>query len=91
MDESRLWISSLKASGGSNLLSALKVVGNLATEFNSVLVVVGSPPDQTADIAVDYFLQAAAGKSLPVHAVRKTNSGEGGLTGVEQSATDDIS
>ena len=51
------------------MLSALKVVGRRVTEFDAVLAVVGSAPDQTADIVVDYFLQASAGKFLPIHAV----------------------
>ena len=69
IDESRLWILSLKPSGGANLLSALKAIGARITEFDAVLVVVGSPPDQSADIVVDYFLQSSAGRTLPVHAV----------------------
>jgi len=69
IDESRLWISSLKPSGGANLLSALKAIGARITEFDAVLAVIGSPPDQSADIVVDYFLQSSAGRTLPVHAV----------------------
>ncbi|XP_042197032.1 von Willebrand factor A domain-containing protein 3A [Callorhinchus milii] len=68
LGEARQWVQELEPSGGCNLLRAMKHLLQVK-ELNSLLIVLGSCPDQTSEIWVDYFEQCALGKPLPLHTI----------------------
>ncbi|CAF1040576.1 unnamed protein product [Adineta ricciae] len=58
-----------KTSGGSNLLKALRRA-SLMSDYDTLLLVVGSLPDQNIDIIADYTSQLFCGEDIPrIHAV----------------------
>ncbi|CAF1028916.1 unnamed protein product [Adineta steineri] len=58
-----------KASSGSNLLKALRRA-SLMSDFDTLLLVVGSLPDQNIDVIADYTSQLFCGEDIPrIHAV----------------------
>ncbi|CAF5017880.1 unnamed protein product [Rotaria sp. Silwood1] len=58
-----------KTNGSSNLLKALRRV-SLMSDFDTLLLIVGSLPDQNIDIIADYTSQLFCGQDIPhIHAV----------------------
>ncbi|CAF1603837.1 unnamed protein product [Rotaria sordida] len=58
-----------KTNSGSNLLKALRRI-SLMSDFDTLLLIVGSLPDQNIDIIADYTSQLFCGQDLPhIHAV----------------------
>ncbi|XP_015743008.2 von Willebrand factor A domain-containing protein 3A [Python bivittatus] len=75
LNEARQWVQQLKPSRGCNLLKALKTVLAMR-ELDSVLIIVGSCPDQASEILSDYIQQRSAGRQMLVHAVAYNCSSE---------------
>ncbi|KAK1164860.1 hypothetical protein AOXY_G15278 [Acipenser oxyrinchus oxyrinchus] len=68
LHEARQWVQQLQPSGGCNVLQAMKKM--LAVkELNSLVIILGSCPDQTSDVLFDYIEQCMIGRNLPVHTV----------------------
>ncbi|XP_064617094.1 von Willebrand factor A domain-containing protein 3A-like [Liolophura sinensis] len=68
IEEGKEWVMRLQAGGGCNLLKAMKMVMNLP-DVDSVCLVLGSVPDQSAEVLSDYIHQMAVGRDIPLHAV----------------------
>ncbi|XP_053220927.1 von Willebrand factor A domain-containing protein 3A isoform X1 [Podarcis raffonei] len=68
LDEARQWVLNLKPSGGCNLLKALKKALTVK-ELNSLVIVVGSCPDQASEILSEYIQECTVGRKLLVHTV----------------------
>uniref|UniRef100_A0A8C3KPR4 VWFA domain-containing protein n=1 Tax=Calidris pygmaea TaxID=425635 RepID=A0A8C3KPR4_9CHAR len=68
LHEARQWIQQLEPGQGCNLLKVLKHVLTMK-ELNSLVVIVGSCPDQTFEILSDYAQQHMLGRKLQTHAV----------------------
>ncbi|XP_055740245.1 von Willebrand factor A domain-containing protein 3A isoform X4 [Salvelinus fontinalis] len=64
------WVDELGARGGCNLLQALKRgLGLGCTQLDSLVIVLGSSPDQTSDALFDYVGQNILGRALLIHVV----------------------
>uniref|UniRef100_A0A8C3ST01 von Willebrand factor A domain containing 3A n=1 Tax=Chelydra serpentina TaxID=8475 RepID=A0A8C3ST01_CHESE len=68
LDEARQWVQELQPSGGCNLLKALKKVLTMR-ELNSLVLIVGSCPDQSSEILSDYIQQCTLGRELLIHTI----------------------
>ncbi|KFW03073.1 von Willebrand factor A domain-containing protein 3A, partial [Fulmarus glacialis] len=68
LHEARQWIQQLEPGGGCNLLKALKHVLTMK-ELNSLVLIVGSCPDQSLEILSDYAQQCMLGRKLQTHVV----------------------
>ncbi|XP_023379583.1 von Willebrand factor A domain-containing protein 3A [Pteropus vampyrus] len=68
LQELKLWVEQLQPEGGSNLLQALKRVFALRG-LNALLVILGSCPDQPAEILSNYIQQSTVGRDLLTHIV----------------------
>ncbi|XP_063199719.1 von Willebrand factor A domain-containing protein 3A isoform X3 [Chroicocephalus ridibundus] len=68
LQEARQWIQQLEPGQGCNLLKALKDVLTMK-ELNSLVLIVGSCPDQTLETLSDYAQQRMLGRKLQTHAV----------------------
>ncbi|KFZ68142.1 von Willebrand factor A domain-containing protein 3A, partial [Podiceps cristatus] len=68
LHEVRQWIQQLEPGRGCNLLKALKHV-LMMKELNSLVLIVGSCPDQSLEILSDYAQQCMLGRKLQTHAV----------------------
>uniref|UniRef100_A0A452GT63 VWFA domain-containing protein n=1 Tax=Gopherus agassizii TaxID=38772 RepID=A0A452GT63_9SAUR len=68
LDEARQWVQELQPSGGCNLLKALKKVLTMR-ELNSLVLIVGSCPDQSSEILCDYIQQCTLGRKLLIHTI----------------------
>ncbi|XP_053132699.1 von Willebrand factor A domain-containing protein 3A isoform X3 [Hemicordylus capensis] len=68
LQEAREWVKGLKPNGGCNLLRALKKTLVLR-ELDSLVIIVGSCPDQSPEILSDYIQQFMPGRILLVHTV----------------------
>lgn len=68
IDEAHTFISDINSSGGCNLLAAMKHILRLS-HIDEVVIVLGSVPDQSADVIVDYVEQLCVGKNIHIHTV----------------------
>ncbi|XP_019505469.1 PREDICTED: von Willebrand factor A domain-containing protein 3A isoform X2 [Hipposideros armiger] len=68
LQELTLWVKNLKPDGGSNLLQALRKIFMLEG-LNSLVTILGSCPDQPAEILSDYIQQSTMGRGLLTHIV----------------------
>ncbi|KFP63031.1 von Willebrand factor A domain-containing protein 3A, partial [Cariama cristata] len=68
LHEARQWIQQLEPGRGCNLLKALKHV-LMMKELNSLVLILGSCPDQSLEILSDYAQQLMLGRELQTHAV----------------------
>ncbi|XP_074648285.1 von Willebrand factor A domain-containing protein 3A-like isoform X2 [Tubulanus polymorphus] len=68
IDEAKEFVDGLTPSGGCNLLKAMKHVMKLK-DINSIVLILGSVPDQNADILCDFVSQMGVGKDMPLHTV----------------------
>uniref|UniRef100_UPI00398E4A58 von Willebrand factor A domain-containing protein 3A n=1 Tax=Pristiophorus japonicus TaxID=55135 RepID=UPI00398E4A58 len=68
LDEARQWVQDLQPSGSCNLLKALNSVVKVRT-LNLLLIILGTGPDQAAEIVSDYMQQCLLGRCLPIQAV----------------------
>uniref|UniRef100_A0A8B9F2X1 VWFA domain-containing protein n=1 Tax=Amazona collaria TaxID=241587 RepID=A0A8B9F2X1_9PSIT len=68
LHEARQWIKQLEPGRGCNLLTGLKHVFTMK-ELNSLVLIVGSCPDQSLEILSDYAQQCMLGRKLHLHAV----------------------
>uniref|UniRef100_A0A4W5Q6P9 VWFA domain-containing protein n=2 Tax=Hucho hucho TaxID=62062 RepID=A0A4W5Q6P9_9TELE len=70
LQEARGWVDELGARGGCNLLQALKRgLGLGCTQLDSLVIVLGSSPDQTSDALFDYVEQSILGRVVLIHVV----------------------
>ncbi|XP_010895711.3 von Willebrand factor A domain-containing protein 3A isoform X2 [Esox lucius] len=64
------WVGELRPTGGCNLLQALKKGLDLGNnELDSLVIVMGSSPDETSDALFDFVQQRMLGRTLQVHVV----------------------
>ncbi|XP_027512563.1 von Willebrand factor A domain-containing protein 3A isoform X1 [Corapipo altera] len=68
LHEARQWIQELEPGQGCNLLKAFKHVLTMK-ELNSLVLIVGSCPDQPFEILCDYAQQCLLGRKLQIHTV----------------------
>ncbi|XP_020370555.2 von Willebrand factor A domain-containing protein 3A [Rhincodon typus] len=68
LDEARQWVQGLQPSGTCNLLKAMKKIVKVR-KLNSLLIILGSCPDQTAEILSDYMQQCILGRHLAIQTV----------------------
>nr|KAF6491469.1 von Willebrand factor A domain containing 3A [Molossus molossus] len=68
LQDLKLWVKKLQPGGGSNLLQALKKVFAVKG-LNSLVTILGSCPDQPAEILSDYIQQSTMGRGLHTHMV----------------------
>ncbi|XP_066239546.1 von Willebrand factor A domain-containing protein 3A [Saccopteryx leptura] len=68
LQELKLWVKQVQPERGSNLLRALKKTFPLKG-LNSLVVVLGSCPDQPAEVLCDYIQQSSTGRDLHTHLV----------------------
>uniref|UniRef100_A0ABM5F0R3 von Willebrand factor A domain-containing protein 3A n=1 Tax=Pogona vitticeps TaxID=103695 RepID=A0ABM5F0R3_9SAUR len=68
LNEAKQWVQGLKPSGGCNLLKALKKALGVK-ELDSLVIIVGSCPDQASEILSDYVQQCTVGRAILVHTV----------------------
>ncbi|XP_041363576.1 von Willebrand factor A domain-containing protein 3A-like [Gigantopelta aegis] len=67
-DEAKEWVMRLQPRGGCNLLKAMKHLMKVK-DVDTIVLVLGSAPDQPTDILCDYVHQMGVGKDVPLHAV----------------------
>ncbi|KAL8584268.1 hypothetical protein ACOMHN_034953 [Nucella lapillus] len=68
VEEGKEWVVRYKHSGGSNLLKAMKHVMRLP-DIDSIVIVLGSVPDQASELLCDFIIQMGLGRSIPLHTV----------------------
>ncbi|XP_078274659.1 von Willebrand factor A domain-containing protein 3A [Rhinoraja longicauda] len=68
LHEARQWVQALQPGGSCNLLQALKRAVRV-WQLDSLLLVLGTCPDQPPGILVDHLQQCMLGRSLPVQTV----------------------
>ncbi|XP_051878461.1 von Willebrand factor A domain-containing protein 3A [Pristis pectinata] len=68
LDEARQWVQGLHPSGSCNLLRAVNRVVKVR-RLDGLLVILGTCPDQPAEILCDHVQQCLLGRRLPIHAV----------------------
>ncbi|XP_035877287.1 von Willebrand factor A domain-containing protein 3A isoform X2 [Phyllostomus discolor] len=68
LQEFKLWVKHLQPDGGSNLLQALKKTFALKG-LDSLVTILGSCPDQPAEILSDYIQQSTMGRDLHTHII----------------------
>uniref|UniRef100_A0A6I8PMH4 von Willebrand factor A domain containing 3A n=1 Tax=Ornithorhynchus anatinus TaxID=9258 RepID=A0A6I8PMH4_ORNAN len=66
--EARQWVRALQPCGGCNLLKALRKAFTKRV-LNSIVIIVGSCPDQSSEILSDYIQQVTLGRDLVIHTV----------------------
>uniref|UniRef100_A0A8C0BIT6 VWFA domain-containing protein n=1 Tax=Buteo japonicus TaxID=224669 RepID=A0A8C0BIT6_9AVES len=84
LHEARQWIQQLEPGRGCNLLKALKHVLTMK-ELNSLVLIVGSCPDQSLEILSDYAQQCMVGRKLQSHAVTYDCSNPGVLKNLAEA------
>ncbi|XP_068941463.1 LOW QUALITY PROTEIN: von Willebrand factor A domain-containing protein 3A [Petaurus breviceps papuanus] len=68
LQEAKEWVQMLQPRGGSNLLQALRKALT-KKELNSLVIIIGSCPDQSPEILSDYILQCILGRNLVLQTV----------------------
>ncbi|CAG5136343.1 unnamed protein product, partial [Candidula unifasciata] len=68
LEEAKVFVMNLSSSGGTNLLKAIKHVMKLS-DLDTVVLILGSLPDQPADILQDFICQITVGHGALIHAV----------------------
>ncbi|KAM6957253.1 von Willebrand factor A domain-containing protein 3A [Aplochiton taeniatus] len=77
LQEARRWVGDLRPRGGCNLLQALKrVLDADCSQLDSLVIVLGSSPDEPTAAIMDYMERSLLGRDLPVtvHAVSYCSS-----------------
>ncbi|TKC46560.1 hypothetical protein EI555_001848 [Monodon monoceros] len=68
LQELKLWVKKLQPDRGSNLLQALKKIFALKG-LNSLVIIMGSCPDQPSEILSEYIQQSIMGRDLITHII----------------------
>lgn len=68
IEEGKEWVVRLKNRGGTNLLKVMKHIMKLP-DIDSIVIVLGSVPDQPSELLCDYIIQLGVGRSIPLHTV----------------------
>ncbi|XP_052071945.1 von Willebrand factor A domain-containing protein 3A-like isoform X3 [Mytilus californianus] len=68
IEEGKEWVLRLRQSGGCNLLKSMKHVMKLK-DIDSVLLILGSVPDQTTEVLCDYIHQMGVGQHIELNCV----------------------
>ncbi|XP_075384231.1 von Willebrand factor A domain-containing protein 3A [Tenrec ecaudatus] len=66
LQELKHWVKKLQPEGGTNLLQALKKVFAVKA-LNSLVIIMGSCPNQSSEILSDYIQQCTMGRSVTIH------------------------
>ncbi|XP_076458970.1 von Willebrand factor A domain-containing protein 3A-like isoform X2 [Babylonia areolata] len=68
VEEGKEWVVRFKPRGGSNLLKAMKHVMRLP-DIDSIVIILGSVPDQASELLCDFVIQMGLGRSVPLHTI----------------------
>ena len=68
IEEAKVFITQMKPSGGTNLLKALKKAMAIK-QVDTIVIILGSVPDQSMDVLVDFMYQVILNKSTKLHCV----------------------
>ncbi|KAF5914233.1 hypothetical protein HPG69_005083 [Diceros bicornis minor] len=68
LQELKLWVKKLQPGGGSNLLQALRKIFAVKG-LNSLVIIMGSCPDQPSEILSYYIQQSVVGRGLITHII----------------------
>ncbi|KAK3089710.1 hypothetical protein FSP39_005810 [Pinctada imbricata] len=68
IEEGKEWVMRLKPSGGCNLLKAMKHVMKVQ-DIDSIVIILGSVPDQTSEILCDFVHQMGIGQERPLQTI----------------------
>ncbi|BFZ03428.1 hypothetical protein BsWGS_06467 [Bradybaena similaris] len=68
LEEAKLFVMNISSCGGTNLLKTVKHVMKLP-DLDTVILILGSLPDQPAEILLDFSGQITAGSGVVIHAV----------------------
>ncbi|XP_014652682.1 PREDICTED: von Willebrand factor A domain-containing protein 3A [Ceratotherium simum simum] len=68
LQELKLWVKKLQSGGGSNLLQALRKIFAVKG-LNSLVIIMGSCPDQPSEILSYYIQQSVVGRGLITHII----------------------
>lgn len=68
VEEARDFVRQIRPSGGCNLLAAFKKIMKVK-RLNSIVIILGSCPDQTSGPLFDYVQQCMLAKELPIQAI----------------------
>ncbi|XP_071962568.1 von Willebrand factor A domain-containing protein 3A-like isoform X2 [Antedon mediterranea] len=68
LNEARGWVNSLVGGGGCNLMLALKAIARVP-DVDSIVLVLGSCPDQSSEVMIDYVQQLLVGKNVSINTV----------------------
>nr|KAG5713595.1 hypothetical protein BaRGS_024643 [Batillaria attramentaria] len=68
VEEGKEWVVRFEQRGGSNLLKAMKHVMKLP-DIDSIVIILGSVPDQPSELLCDFIYQMGVGRVIPLHTV----------------------
>lgn len=85
LEEARDFIRQMRPSGGCNLMKAFKKIMNVK-RLDSILIILGSCPDQTSNVLYDYVEQCLLGKNVPIQAIAYDTSSHQGHTALQKLA-----
>ncbi|XP_050390113.2 von Willebrand factor A domain-containing protein 3A [Patella vulgata] len=68
IEDAKEWAMRLMPSGGCNALKALKKVMKMK-DLDTIVLILGSVPDQMSEILCEYSHQLGVGRNLPIHTV----------------------
>ncbi|XP_047389574.1 von Willebrand factor A domain-containing protein 3A [Sciurus carolinensis] len=68
LQDLKLWVKELQPEGSSNLLQALKKLFTLKG-LDSLVIIMGSCPDQPSEILSDYIQQSSMGRDLTIQVI----------------------
>ncbi|XP_046873267.1 von Willebrand factor A domain-containing protein 3A isoform X2 [Hypomesus transpacificus] len=75
LQQARRWVEELRAGGGCNVLQALKKgFGFGCAQLDYLVLIVGSSPNQSSDVLIEYIEQCMLGRLLSIHAVSYCSS-----------------
>lgn len=68
VEEGKEWVVRFEHRGGTNLLKAMKHVMKLL-DIDSIVIILGSVPDQPSELLCDYIYQMGVGRCIPLHTI----------------------
>ncbi|XP_004373512.1 von Willebrand factor A domain-containing protein 3A [Trichechus manatus latirostris] len=68
LQEFKHWVKKLQPEGGTNVLQALKKIFTIKG-LNSLVIIMGSCPNQSSEILSDYIQQSTMGRDIIIHTI----------------------
>ncbi|CAH2307159.1 Hypothetical predicted protein [Pelobates cultripes] len=84
LHEARQWIQELQPRGGCNLLLALRKAVCIE-KLDSLVIIVGSCPDQSSEVLSDFIQQCTLGRTLQIHIVAYDSTGQDTLQSLAEA------